>query len=735
MSNQTHLNSLQNGSSREEEIDLRFIVNLLKAHKLFIIAIVVLCVFLGGLTASTRPTMYESTALIKVSGDSNNSSNLAALLGMTSGASSGGFMSASPAEIETSLIQSDYIMGAVAEQLALNIVVTPDYFPIFGKIYAKLSGNKSLSEIEISEFSVPKTLENIDFQLVAEGSSGMYRLYAPNGKEVLTGTVGQLANSTNTHFPIALVVKTLPAASKTTFIIKKSPVSNTARTLLKNLVIKEQGDRTGVLQLSYQSQDPNQAQEILNTILSVAVKKNVAEKAEEATKTLDFLEEQLPKITESLDSSENRLNAYRSKMGISDSEVEGQILLEQLVDLQKNISELNLNKLEMLSNFTDKHPYILAINKKQQQLQKKLTQVEEQLKKLPLDAQQTVNFERDIKVNGEIYSSIMQNMQQMLVLKGSTVSSVRVLDQASYPVIPVPSKISLILIISFAAGIFLSIFILLLRHILSAALDPLMLEKYFGVQVLTVIPFSHAQKKLFSAMKKKKVPQENYLLSLSNPKDTSVEALRSLRTALKLILLSSEKDKTIIALSGCSPNIGKSFVSSNLASLLGDLGKKVLLIDADIRRGYLHKMFSCQQSPGLSECLQNDTVMDICIQKVLPNVDLMASGIFPQNPAELLMHQRLDDLIEKASKQYDIVIIDTPPVLAVTDASILLKHATIRLLIVGLGKDQLREIEHAKSVLGKSDISVNGLICNNMNDTGKSGGGYGYGYTYNYEYK
>ena len=722
----------------QEVIDLRSILKLIKARKVFISIIVLLCLVIGGFYAVVRPPIYTSTALIKVSGDSSNTSNLVALLGITSGVSSAALMKASPAEIETSLIKSDYIMGPVAERLKLTINATPAHFSIVGKLYSKLISKKSLSEIEISEFSVPKNLENIDFQLVSEGSSGIYRLYTPNGKEILTGTVGQLATSTNKLFPIALMVETLASSSKASFIIKKIPVNDVARSLLNNLVIIEQGEGTGILQLSYQSSDPNQSQEILNAILSVAVEKNITEKAEEATKTLTFLEEQLPKIAQRLDSSENRLNAYRSKMGISDAEIEGKILLEELMDLQKSISQLNLNKLEMLGNFTEQHPYILAINKKQQQLQRKLTQVTEQLKKLPLDVQRTINFERDIKVNSEIYSSIMQNMQQMLILKGSTVSSVRVLDQASYSVNPLPSKTIIIIIMSFVAGIFLSIFILLIRHshMLSATLDPLTIEKYFGVHVLAVIPFSQVQTKLFSAMKKKNTPLKNYLLALSHPKNISVEALRSLRTALKLILLSSEKGKKIIAVSGCSPSTGKTFVSSNLAPLLADLGQKVLLIDGDIRRGYVHKVFACQQSPGLSEYLQNNTTIDRCVQKILPNVDFIAAGIYPDNPAELLMHNRLDMLIAHVSEQYDIVIIDTPPVLSVTDASLILKHASIRLLVTGLEKDNLKEIEHAKGVLEKSGISLNGIICNNTKDMGKSGGGYyGYGYTYNYEYK
>lgn len=732
MSNQTSSFQTHHDDSHDDIIDLRFIVGLLSANKLFIIVLVVLCVIIGGLSAVIRPAMYESTALIKVSGDSNAASNLSALLGMTSGASGGGFMSASPAEIETSLIQSDYVMGPVADALGLNILAVPHYFPVLGDIYARFQGKESQDPINITKFIVPKTLENIKFKLIAENTDGDYRLYAPNGEEILESKVGENAVSQNEHFPISITVAKLSLKTTKIFIIKKNPLNKSTENLLKNLNIKEQGDRTGILKVSYQSNNPESSQRILNTIIAIAVQKNIAEKAEEATKTLGFLEEQLPHISKSLDTSESKLNTYRSKTGALDSEIEGQILVEEMVELQKNIDQLDLEKLEMLEKFTEKHPFVLAINQKQKQLQATLIKIQNQLKQLPLTAQKTLNFERDIKVNGEIYSSIMQNMQQMLILKGSTVSSVRILDRASYPVIPVFSKTPLILLMSLMAGLFLSVFILLFRHMLSNTLDPLMLEKYFGVHVLGIIPFSLAQKKLFTTMKKNITPKENYLLCLQDPKDISIEALRSLRTSLKLMLFSAEENNKIIALSGSSPSIGKSFVSSNIAALLSDLGEKVLLIDADMRKGYLHKVFSLKQTPGLSEYLNGQVTLEKSIQKVLGNVDVMTSGAYPENPAELLMHHRLSSLIESASEKYDIVIIDTPPILAVTDASLLLKYAGIRLLIVGSGKNHLKEIERAKNVLEKSAIKLDGIICNSLN---KNEGRESYGYNYTYHYK
>jgi tyrosine-protein kinase Etk/Wzc len=732
----THNNSSVSTPAYDHEdvIDLRFLVGLLKAHKWFMLIITALCVILGGGYSATQPAIYQSFALIKVNGDSNSSaSNLMAVLGMSTGAASGGFMNASPAEVETSLIQSDYVIGDAVRQLRLNISVTPKTFPVLGPLWTTLFPTSD-DDLKIQLFNVPKTLEAVPFELHIENKVGDYVLYGPKHQTILRGKIGQIAVSQDDS--IHMTIASWSPNSGHQFIIKKQPTDKVVEQLLKNLTIKEQGDKTGILAVSYKSKDPEFSQKMLEAILQVAVEKNIAEKAAEATKTLTFLQQQLPQITQDLDASEKRLNVYRSETGTSDDTIEAQLLLQEMVSLEKDLNELNLKKVELLENFTTKHPYIIAMDQKQAKIQQQLNDVKAQLRKLPLAAQEGNDLLRDIKVHGEIYSGVMQNVQQMEMLKGGTISSVRVLESASFPALAVPSKTSLIILISLVLGLSLSTAILLLQYSLARNLDPLLLEKVLGVQVLAVIPHSVAQAKLHKEMRSKKEQRQHYLLSLEQPKDSSIEALRGLRTALKLASLSDE-DKKIIAISGCSPNVGKSFVSSNLIPLLADFGGKVLLIDADMRKGYMHKIFSCAQSPGLSEYLQGSLSVAKTIRRVLPNVDLITTGDYPMHPAELLMHKRFGELIHQISKDYDFVLIDTPPVLAVTDASLVFKFADIKLLLVGMSQDQLKEIEHTKGILTKAGFTLDGIICNNLNQGDKK---YGYrggynGYNYHYQYE
>lgn len=733
----------------ETVIDLRMLLNMLLAHKLFIGIVIAVCLVLGSVYAFTRTPMYESTALIEVEGSSNQASNLLALMNVGGAASSAGLSStASPAEIETSLLQSEYIMADVINELKLNISVTPHYMPFVGKLYAKLNTDNSASfitklfpsyswgdeSVTVTELSVPQYLESTPFQLVVGEMPGHYSVYNKEGEKLLDGVVGEKAVSTNAAYPISLVVSELkdtrPGVSfNVTRLSNKAVMAD----ILTSLNITEKGDRTGILELAYQSPTATFSQAFLNAVLKVAVEKNIATKAEEAGKTLDFLKKQLPTVTEQLDSAETSLNSYRSRTGNVDSETEAQILLQQIIALQKEAEDLKLKKLELLQNFTEQHPYIAAVNQQQQLLNQRIVDVEKRLREIPQAAQEAANFQRDIGVQGGIYTNVIQNMQQMEMLKASTVSTVRILTYASFAVFPEDSKTGFSIVMSMIFGLIISITALLVRQALMTTIeDPLTVEKALGLSTLAIIPHSRHQMNLMKKMEEERA-KKTYLLSEYKPKDVATESIRGLRTSLKLALL--EAERKIISISGCSPGIGKSFLSSNLVHLFSELGQRVLLIDADLRKGHVFKMLGGQRTPGLAEYLeQTDMPLEQVTQKITEHVDLIPTGHYPKNPTELLMRDKFHRLLADAVQQYDLVIIDTPPILAVTDAALILKYTAVNILVVGLGKDQLKEIQHAKSTLEKTGVKLSGIVYNNLNENAqKYGAGNYYNYYYSYE--
>lgn len=690
-------------------VDLHFLLGLLKARKWVVIVLVAICVVLGGAYALTRPAIYQSTALIKINTDTGaNASNLAAALGMSGAASAGGVMNATPAQVETVLLQSHYILEQVADDLGLSITITPKYSSFLGHLWGKFFPSSDSQSLHISRFHAPPSLQSIPLVLSRKDNATDYVLSDKGHHVLLSGKVGELAVSDDET--ITLKIDEWNVDAQNEFFLEKKPLEAIADSLLQNLDVQEEGDGTGILEIRYKSTDPKQAQDILNSILRVAVNADIAEKAAEATKTLEFLQHQLPQITQDLDVSEKRLNTYRSQTGTLDDKLQSTLLIQEMTGINKSLDELNIKKLELLENFTEEHPFLIAINQKQKKMEQQLTEVKSKLKKLSMAMQESGNFQRDIEVHGSIYSGVMQNVQQMEMLKGGTISSLRVLQEASLPSVPAPSQLGLIMLVSMITGLFLSFALLLLHYSLSKSLDPLFLEKFLGVQIFGVIGYSVAQAKLSRKMNADKHHHKRYLLSLAHPKDAAVEALRSLRTALKL----ASVDKKIVAISGCNSGVGKSFVISNLAVLLANTHKKVLLIDADMRRGYTHRVFAGHRSLGLSEYLEQKSEMDAVIQKILPNLDFIASGLPPTYPAELLMNGRLNDLLSQAKDAYDFILIDTPPVLAVTDATIIFKSVDLRLLLVSLNNDQLRQIELAHGMISKTGSSIDGLICNHL---------------------
>jgi len=223
---------------------------------------------------------------------------------------------------------------------------------------------------------------------------------------------------------------------------------------------------------------------------------------------------------------------------------------------------------------------------------------------------------------------------------------------------------------------------------------------------------------------------KQHLLVVSAPADLAAEALRSLRTSLHFARM--EAKNNVLMISGSSPAAGKTFVSANLAAVIAQGGQRVLLIDGDLRKGALHKVIGGRADNGLSDLISGQ--LDLAnVTRLVPGVDglcFIARGKIPPNPSELLMNARFTALLEQLKPLYDLVIVDTPPILAVTDAAIIGHHAGTSLLVVRFGLNQAREIALAKKRFEQNGVEIKGAIFNAVEK--RSAGYYSYGY---YEYQ
>jgi len=733
-------------------LDLKQLLALIKNNRRFVLVMSVSCFVLGLLFAFLKPPVYQSSALIEIKNGQDGMSNLVALLGNAPAASGSLFSrQASESDIETSLLQSRYILGQVIRQMGMNLVAYPRKVPLLGHVFGLLHrGNKPAASflglnayawggesIKLAKLDVPQAQEGRAFTLKALPDS-RYALYAPSGAFVLNGKVGELEHSKRAAFPVSIEVDSLVARLGSSFMVEKQEAGLMVDSILSRLQIQEQGQQTGILELDYQAKTPDQAQKILNTILAVAVTKNISEKSAEAAKTMAFLKKQMPDLDSQLSQAETAIANYGKKTGVVDQKLEAQVLLQNLNSLEQSLETVKQKKLELLQNFTPKHPYVIAISQQEKQLEAQINKIEGELKNAPAKNLALANMQRNLDVAGQLYQTTQVTMQQMQMLKGSTISDVRLLSSASYPAYEAPRKIPLIAFAGLFFGFVLAVLILVLRQLLSPNVEnPEVIEAALQLPVLGVLPYSAAEARLQKDAKKIRLgvkAEKRFLLSEREPKNVAVESLRSLRTALGVMMVG--RACPIIGVSGVSPAAGKSFISANLAFLLAGIGKRVLLVDLDMRKGHLNRYFNLQVAPGMAEYLNEQvSFQEVLHRNVAKGLDFVAAGERASHPAELLNQFDFSAFWKGLTAEYDYIIVDTPPVLAVSDPLLTLKHTTINLLVIGAGNDNLHQIRHTQKVFTKSEVALHGVVLNHVSKRTTEGHAGRYSYYYDYEDK
>jgi tyrosine-protein kinase Etk/Wzc len=335
-----------------------------------------------------------------------------------------------------------------------------------------------------------------------------------------------------------------------------------------------------------------------------------------------------------------------------------------------------------------------------------------------------LRLEQQLKIKSAIYIDVLNKIQGFKMAKAGTVGNVYILDNAVTHDKQISPKPAMILAIAAMLGALLGIAITFIKQALKTTIeDAESLEIATNLPVYITVPKAKKTKK--NRSKKKE------LLRITEPHDPAIESLRSLRTSLRFAMI--ESNNNIVMITGTSPAAGKSFISSNLSAVIADSGQRVLLIDADIRKGYLADVFKRTLSPGLSEYIANNVPLSDVIQTTeIEGLDLITCGQAVPNPSELLMHNNFERLLQQVSTQYDLVLLDTPPVHAVTDPVIIGKHAGVVFLVIKYQLNTLTEVQDAIKVLSNSGIPAKGFILNNVEPRAQK---YAYGeYSYDSYY-
>lgn len=705
-------------ASGSDEIDIGRLVGTVVEAKWWVIGITALFTVVAVIYTFFATPIYSADALVQI--EQNTSSSL--VQDLNSALSNK--PPASDAEIQ--LIQSRMVLGKTVDDLNLDIAVTKNTLPVIGAGWERLMGRGNES-VEVKTFTLPTEMHDQVFTLEVLGPQS-YQLTSDGGFSA-RGTVGQMLTKSG----VSLLVTGIHAEEGGEFTVTKYSTLGMIKTLQNNLTVTENGKDTGVLSLTYTGEDKDQIHEILNSIAKNYLAQNVERKSEEASRSLKFLAQQLPDVRSRLDEAENKLNAYRQQKDSVDMSLEAKSVLDSVVNIDAQLNQLTFSEAEISKLYTKRHPAYRTLLEKRHTLEEEKANLNKRITAMPETQQEIVRLTRDVESGQQVYMQLLNKQQELKIQEASTVGDVRIVDPAiTQPGVLKPKK-ALIVLGGLILGLMLSILGVLLRSLFNRGIESAQLLEDQGINVYASIPLSEWQKKrdqvkTVNGIKRFKQSQ---LLAVGNPTDLAIEAVRSLRTSLHFAMM--QAGNNVLMMTGVSPSIGKTFVCANLAAVISQTGKRVLLIDCDMRKGYTHELLGTTNDTGLSEVLVGKADIATCAKRTsIGNFDLVTRGQVPPNPSELLMSDRFGELIKWASSHYDLVLIDTPPILAVTDAGIVGRHAGTTLMVARYAVNTLKEVETSLSRFEQNGIHVKGVILNSI--FRRASGYQDYGY-YEYEYK
>ncbi|MGA6134706.1 polysaccharide biosynthesis tyrosine autokinase [Acinetobacter dispersus] len=722
---------MSQNTNTEDTIDLKELFFALIAQWKLIALCIILSLVLALLYLRATPDTYSVDALVQVE-DSKGAS--AALLGDLSQM----IEQKSPAQSEIEILKSRLVLGSVIQALHLDLEIASSEDTFSHRLFNKsdyateytpkgVIFNDEQKAFDIKQFDVPNYY--LDKKLNLSFKDHNFSLTDPKTDEVLLTAPLNKLNQLSTRAGVWKIAIFSNDTFDTHYFVQKNSLPAAVQAILSNYSVAEKGKLTGILGLNYQGQDKEHISKVLNAILAAYSAQNVERRSAETAQTLKFLDEQLPDLKKQLDDAERVFNKFRQQYNTVDVTKESELYLTQSITLETKKIELQQQQADLAAKYTAQHPAMREINAQIGAIDKQIADLNSTLKQLPDVQRQYLQLYREVEVKAQLYTALLNSYQQLRIAKAGEIGNVRIVDTAVEPVEPIKPKKLQILILSIFLGAFLGTLIALIRNMLRTGVkDSTQIETEFDLPVYATVPRSPVQETRISILKKKKsIP----ILAVKHNDDIAVESLRSIRTAIHFALANAKNN--IIMIAGPSPEVGKSFISTNLATIFAQSNKKVLIIDADMRRGYLHKYFNVEIKPGLSEYLSHQADLNQVIhQTEISGLSVITRGKNPTNPSEMLGSEQFKSLLEQLSQQYDHIIIDTPPILAVTDGIIISQYSGVNLIIARYAKSQMKELELSLNRFEQANVKVNGFI---LNDIQRSSAGYGYGYNYSYAYK
>jgi tyrosine-protein kinase Etk/Wzc len=712
---------------RDAELDLAGVIDVLVSQRWLIALATAACVGAGTLYAFLAPPQYQADILLQVE-DGGDTSAAKSMLGDVSSL----FDIKSSAAAEAQILASRLVVTRAVDELRSYITVQPKRFPLVGEFVSRFNtglarpgllglGGYAWGEetAELARFDVPRLLEGERFELTRLDGQ-RYRLTGTALPSAVTGRIGRIVTFPTAAGPITIDVARIDANPATRFTLVRESRAETIDTLRRGLDVQEKIKQSGVIVATLRGPDPQRIQAQLQAVADHYVRQHIERKSADAAQSLAFLNAQLPVLKRQLQDAEQRYTNMRNANGTIDLTEEAKLILQQTADAKTRRLELQQKRDEMAARFAPGHPDMVALDAQIATLAREQSGFEHEVRRLPDLQQDAVRLMLDVKVDTDLYTALLANTQQLELVRAGKTGSVRLVDTAIVPEDPVRPKRPIVIAAAALIGLTLGIALAFARDCLFGGVRHAdEIEQHLDIDVYATIPDSAAQRQMTRRIAQR-IPGP-HLLSTLHPHDPAVESLRSLRTALRFAMQGARNN--VLLLTGPVPGAGKSFVAANFAALLAANGERVLLVDGDLRKGHLHESLGVELECGLAELLSGTVALEDALRRdVIPRLDFISTGAAPAHPSELLAGQRVTALLETLSPHYDVVVIDAAPVLAVTDAVMLGRHADTVLLVARAASTRIAELGEAVRRLAHNGVAASGALLNGIDPhTGRYG--------------
>lgn len=778
----------KNNSSQsfaEDEIDLRVLFNnYLRSWKLILAFLIIGFTFAYTYSKIAIP-VYSVEATVLVKEDKAN-------LGMELFESGGFFQGKSNLENEIGILKSYSLAYETIKDLNFNVLYYEDRLIGVKEVY---KSNPVLVTADWNHYQLVgglmkiKVLSEEEFQLTVEDDS--FQVFNPNDPiyklsfEEKVGfegkyLFGEEIKGANYKFKVENLSGL--AGEEVLFTLKDLHALTLA---YKNGIRVAPLNKAGsILTVGLDATNSKKGVDYLDRLLNTYLSRELNEKNRNAENTIKFIDAQLSGLTDSLNFVESKLEKYRSENRIFNLSNEGAQIFLHLQELEKdrskyqlnlkyfesllsylsddrleeltapsliglsdpllnalviNLSELQAEKISLSGNYSDQTPIVREIKNKIQttkrslqenvssaivntktqvnEIENNILRIEREVQNLPETERKLMGIQRQFDVNENIYVYLLQKRAEAEISKAANIPSNSIIDVARPAEQPVSPKKPMILLIGLILGLIIPIGIITARDFLNnKIMDLKELEAMISVPVI-------------GAVGRNKNPKSKLLME--NIKSPMAEAFRGLRSDISY-LSSKEKGLTILLTSTISGE-GKTFASINLASVYALIGKKTILIGLDLRKPKIAEEFGLKNTQGVSTCLAtNQNWKDVLVSSVYDNFDILLSGPVPPNPAELLMKPKFAAILEEIKSEYEVVILDCPPVGLVSETKELFKFSDVNFYVFRSLFSEKESVNILNNLVDKGGMKNTYAILNDVDFAANSAYGYGYGYGYGY---